>query len=129
MKLFIVCTIVGIVGVSSHSIQDKSKVDGEIKKLPTEVEQCAIEQGLANINDVEETIKNKDYNNLTREMRCFTACVFKKQGLIGPNGTVHKNFQRPEIAKHCKDLSGKDECEIAFKIVVCMNRPEFFTDD
>ncbi|XP_058805947.1 general odorant-binding protein 56a-like [Phymastichus coffea] len=128
MKFFILYLLIGIISVSSHSAEDESKPKGEVKKLPTEVEECAQQEGLKNIHDVEETIKNKDYNNLTREMRCFTACVFKKQGLIGPDGTAHKNFQRPEIARHCKDLSGKDECEIAYKIVVCMNRPEFFDD-
>ncbi|OXU25392.1 hypothetical protein TSAR_001853 [Trichomalopsis sarcophagae] len=56
----------------------------------------------------------------TREMDCFAACMFKKDGVLDADGNVDASkLPNVDVSKVCGALRGKDACETAGKIMGC----------
>nr|QGW50322.1 odorant-binding protein 27 [Chouioia cunea] len=115
MKLFLaLCVLMGIVNVYC---EETLKLAKNIKAHNNDVADCA-KRNKVDIKILDEISKTKTVPK-TPEIQCFMACMMKKNNLMNEDGTLSKQFTNTKELEICKDLSGKDECEIAFKAVEC----------
>nr|WJN66530.1 odorant-binding protein 11 [Leptocybe invasa] len=127
MKVLIAfCLILYYVkGVYSDDAQER-KVDLEKEIINGENEECAKEYDI-DFKVVFHEMKTNENSGPTRSMQCFAACLLKKNGLMNTDGSLTRKYNDSAGAQKCKNLTGRDECDAAYKIINCLREHQFLS--
>nr|WJN66532.1 odorant-binding protein 23 [Leptocybe invasa] len=122
MKALLVVLSFCVAVAYCHDGHNHSKID-EIGVVNSDIEECAQRYKIDKMA-LNELKKNKIFTG-TPDTQCFAACILRKSGIMLADGTINRDFVESEIASECKNkviAFGKDECEIAAKILACLTQ-------
>ncbi|XP_037817390.1 general odorant-binding protein 56a-like [Lucilia sericata] len=121
MKFFIICVFLCLI---ANNLAKK-----HTENMTTATEECRREE---NISEEEyNKVIDHHFDNPTSEMKCFTACVAEKIGILKDNivqedvvleiaREVNKVKMTNIILQKCKQIQSEDRCDMAFRFHVCV---------
>ncbi|OXU25391.1 hypothetical protein TSAR_001852 [Trichomalopsis sarcophagae] len=110
-SVLFIFAIVCVVGVFSDD--DKKDLTRE------QILECVAESGVEETKVEDIKLGNQGLET-TREIDCFAACVFKKQGIMNEAGVITPDKPMDnEAAKQCVATTGADACDTAGKVLKC----------
>ncbi|XP_031843085.1 general odorant-binding protein 56d-like [Nomia melanderi] len=117
--------------VSALALTDEQRA-----KLSEYKKSCVAESGV-DIKTVEDA-KAGNIPESDEKLACFASCMLKKIGIMNQDGSINEEVARQKVATtvpqdqaeeligKCKDTTGANDCDKAFKLVKCLKTNKSF---